>query len=97
MKRLTSLGVAALAVAAVAGGTASPATAKVCSYNSGQYHIKKRKNVSCKTAQGVLDYYLTSGSTKKHNGWQCPNPWNDQQGKCVNKKKSASFKYKSGY
>ena len=104
MKRLTSLGVVALAAAAVAlGGVASPVAAKkVCSDSSGGYHIKHRKNVSCKDARTVLDKYLTdpnAGSTGKvGGGWRCPHPYNEEQGKCTNKKKkSASFKYKNGY
>ena len=49
----------------------------------------------------MLDKYLTdpnAGSTGKvGGGWRCPHPYNEEQGKCTNKKKSASFKYKNGY
>ena len=54
-----------------------------------------------KDARTVLDKYLTdpnAGSTGKvGGGWRCPHPYNEEQGKCTNKKKSASFKYKNGY
>ena len=58
-------------------------------------------NVRSKDARTVLDKYLTdpnAGSTGKvGGGWRCPHPYNEEQGKCTNKKKSASFKYKNGY
>src|SRR5689334_7029225 len=98
MNRFTILAVAAMAVAALAlGGAAS----KVCSDSSGSYHIKHRKNVSCKGARKVLDKYLTdtnaSQTGKVGHGWRCPHPYNEEQGKCSNKTKGASFKYKNGY
>src|SRR2546430_8211822 len=60
MKRLTSLGVVALAAAAVAlGGVASPVAAKkVCSDSSGGGHIKHPQKRSGKDARTGLAQHL---------------------------------------
>ena len=99
-KKVVTLGVSAAAAGALAlGGVATSADAgSVCAYNN-QFHITKRHNVSCSSAKKVLKDYLNNGSVQHHKGWKCPDPYNDQLGKCKNKKKNpeASFRYKGNY
>src|SRR3989442_4290546 len=68
MKRLTSLGVVALAAAAVAlGGVASPVAAKkVCSDSSGGGHLKHLQNNSSQNAPEVVHKYLTAPNAALH-------------------------------
>ncbi len=105
MKKLTTLGVATVAAGVLAlGGAASSEAGSTCSYQA-NWHIKKRHNVSCKTAKHVFaDYYTngpnTNGTLMHHPKWHCPKQYTPEVGTCwkgPKKNPDASFHYKSGY